>query len=77
MKTQIKESYSGSFITIDNCLRLGNVDGLKFITENGIVKTAKKFVFSYGIPYLYWDEYKVGCLIPAINLRMYQKMKWI
>lgn len=70
---------SGSFVTVDNCLSLGfNIEGMKFITEDGQIKTAKKFVFSdSGTPYLYWDEYEAGCLIPAINLRMRTGMKWL
>lgn len=70
---------SGSFVTIEDCLRLGNnIEGLQFTTKHGQVKTAKKFVFSdAGTPYLYWGEYEAGCLIPAINLRIQKRMRWL
>jgi hypothetical protein len=70
-------SVSGSYITIENCLKIGNVEGLKFIDEFGVIRIAKKFEFSNaGTPYLHWGEYEAGCLIPCINLRMNKKLKW-
>lgn len=69
---------SGSFITEKEMFKYP-VKGKKFINEYGVVKEAEKFDYDdCGIPYLFWNGHKtINGMIPAINLRLNKKMKWL
>ncbi len=69
---------SGSLITETEMFK-HDIKGKKFINEYGVTKVADAFHYDHsGIPYLLWNGYRsLGGMIPAINLRMNKKLKWL